>query len=429
MYTFKVVIHPNNIQTTKLKLIMNKCIECQNIVYDYLDNLLTLSKEAKDKTGEYIPFPKCGEVRRWFTLQKKIKDDEVIKLRIGLTKKEQLEKHLYFLFSDCTNDALKQTVKDTYASFIRFLKGISKYPVRKKYNSKHKSFYIDPYKIKFSESRVKLEKIANNTKKKNMKLNYIKLSEKNRIPIDCNYYNPRVSYDGYRFYLTVGVSDEYAPKKYIEKKNNLSKTIDSIGIDVNINSIVTATIEHELKTYDTFINDSRYNQLTKRLKREQKALSRKYELSKKKNGKFIKSKNFIKNKKRINKLYFKLSCIKEESRNNIINDILINNSPKQIVIEDLDITSMHDNKRLSPFIQAISFYKFLNKVKEKCNFYNIRLIKANRYFPSSKMCSYCKNIKEDLELNNRIYKCDKCGLVIGRDINAAINLARYRNKE
>ena len=68
MYTYKVMIHPNNKQETKIRRTLNKCIECNNIIYDYLDSFI---KEKK-------PFPKCGDVRKWFTIQKQIKDNEVL---------------------------------------------------------------------------------------------------------------------------------------------------------------------------------------------------------------------------------------------------------------------------------------------------------------------------------------------------------------
>jgi hypothetical protein len=111
MYTFKVVIHPNNKQKTKILRTMNKCIECQNIIYDILDGYV----KRKDK------FPSCSDIRKMFTIIKKEKDDEVIKLRKGMTKKEMIINHLDILFYDVSNDALKQTIKDTYNSFIRFL--------------------------------------------------------------------------------------------------------------------------------------------------------------------------------------------------------------------------------------------------------------------------------------------------------------------
>ena len=144
MYTYKVVLHPNNKQQTKLKMIMNKCIEAQNIVYDYLDSLMRKNKLEYERTGEYIKLPTCLEVRRWFTIQKKILDEEVLEKRASMTKKMQRENHLDFLFYDCTNDALKQTVKDTYRSFMRFLKKESKYPVRKRYSNVKKKFLCRP---------------------------------------------------------------------------------------------------------------------------------------------------------------------------------------------------------------------------------------------------------------------------------------------
>ena len=154
LYTYKVVIHPNNKQRSKILNTMNKCIECQNIVFDILNSYI----QRKEK------IPSCSDIRKMFTIIKRIKDNETINNRKGLTKKEQREKHLDVLFYDVSNDALKQTIKDTYNAFVRFFKKESKYPTRKTYKDKHKSFYVDPYKIKFTDSKVKLEKIANKQK-------------------------------------------------------------------------------------------------------------------------------------------------------------------------------------------------------------------------------------------------------------------------
>ena len=225
MYTYKVRIHPNNKQATKIKRTLNKCIKCQNIVYDYLDSFV------KSKTN----IPSIGEVRKWFTVQKRIYDDKVIEARIGKTKKQMIEEHLDILFYDVSNDALKQTVKDTYNSFLRYFKKLGQYPVRKSYKDKKKSFYVDPYKIEFTDRKVRLEKIANNQKTNRQVLNYVSLAEKDRIPTNVTYYNPRVSYDGEHFYITVGVGDEHAPKK--KRKESDGRVI---GIDLNNAEIVTS---------------------------------------------------------------------------------------------------------------------------------------------------------------------------------------------
>ena len=109
MYTFKVMIHPNNKQRSKILRTMYKCIECQSIIYDILDGYIKNNKKI----------PSCNDIGKMFTIIKKEKDDEVIKLREGMTKKEMIKNHLDTLFYDVSNDALKQTVKDTYNSFVR----------------------------------------------------------------------------------------------------------------------------------------------------------------------------------------------------------------------------------------------------------------------------------------------------------------------
>ena len=253
MYTYKVMIHPNNKQETKIRRTLNKCIECNNIIYDYLNSFVN-NKET---------FPKCNDVRKWFTIQKTIRDNEVISKREGMTKKEMIENHLDTLFYDVSNDALKQEIKDTYNSFIRFFKKLSKYPVKKSYQSYKKSYYVDPYKIEFSDKKVKLEKIANNQKENRRILNLISLAEKNRIPTNAIYYNPRVVLEGNKFYIVVSVNDEYAPNK--KKELNKDKTI---GIDVNIKSIVTS----DNIVYETVTKKENYKKAKKQFKRTQSEL-------------------------------------------------------------------------------------------------------------------------------------------------------------
>ena len=405
MYTYKVVIHPNNKQRTKILNTMNKCIECQNIVFDILNAYI----KRKEK------LPKCSEIRKLFTNIKKEKDTETINNRVGLTKKEQREKHLDVLFYDVSNDALKQTVKDTYNAFVRFFKKESKYPNRKTYKDNHKSFYVDPYKIKFTDNKVKLEKISNNQKENRTVLNYVSLAERKRIPTNVKYYNPRVVYDGYRFYIVVSVDDIHAPIK--QKKELEDKTI---GIDLNISSIVTS----ENKVYVSINKEKRVKKATRTLKRMQRKASRKYEVAKKEKRKLRECNNFIKNKKDIRRKQERLNNLRSDYINNVINDILTK-PPKVIVVEDLDVKQMQQNKKISSLIQISSFRKFITKLKERCNKHNIEVKEADRYYPSSKMCSKCKNIKDKLLLSERVYKCSICNNKINRDLNAAINLANY----
>ena len=407
MYTYKVVIHPNNKQRTKILRTMNKCIECQNIIYDLLKGYLDRNERI----------PSCLEIRKMFTLIKKEKDDEVINKRKGMTKKEMIDNHLDTLFYDVSNDALKQTVKDTYKAFVRFFKKESKFPNRKSYKDKTKSFYVDPYKIEFTDKKVKLEKIANNQKSNRQVLNYISLAEKNRIPLDVKYYNPRVVFDGDRFYIVVAVDDEYAPKKKIKEKVD-----EVIGIDLNISTIVLSNN----KKYKSINKERRIKKATRKLKLSQRKASRRYTNALNNKKKLKDAKNFIKVKKLIRKYYKRLSNLRDDYINKVVDDILYK-PPKRIVIETLDIKSMQQNKKISSLIQISSFRKFINTLKEKCVMQNVLITEADKYYPSSKMCSTCGSIKKELLLSERVYYCEACEYVINRDLNAAINLAKYIN--
>ena len=418
MYTYKVMIHPNNKQETKIRRTLNKCIECQNIVYDYLDSFI--------KNNEKIP--SCSDVRKWFTIQKRIKDNETINKGINLTKKEMIENHLDTLFYDVSNDALKQMVKDTYNSFVRFFKKLGKYPVRKSYKDRKKSFYVDPYKIDFTDKKVRLEKISNNQKPNRQVLNYINMAEKNRIPFGVKYYNPRVSYDGTNFFITVGVDDEYAP---VKMRNKVDDRV--IGIDLNNGKIVTS----ENISYPQPTRDSSYRKTKKRKKRLQKALSRKYLVCNPENKKRFKlSNNYKKNKALVIKLDKRLRNIKEQKHIQIISHIL-SKPPKIIVLEDLHIKEMskrdsriektYKEKQASKNITEASMRKFRTMLSNRAIKHGVNIIIANQYYPSSQKCSICGNLKE-MKVDKRIYKCEQCGLIIDRDLNAAINLANYIKK-
>ena len=412
MRTYKVMIHPNNKQATKIRKTLNKCIECQNIVYDYLDSFI------KSKTK----LPSCSDVRKWFTKEKKLKDQETINKRINMTKKEMIANHLDTLFYDISNDALKQMVKDTYNSFVRFFKKLSKYPNRKSYKDKHKSFYVDPYKIGFTDKKVRLEKIANNQKSNRQVLNWVNMAETNRIPLNVKYYNPRIVYDGYNFYIVVGI--------YETITNRIKSDDRVIGIDLNNKEIVTS----EDIRYTQVTKTKKYKKILKRKKRLQRSLSRKYLVSNPENKKRVQlSKNYRKNKSLVIKLDKRLRYLRDNNHNEIITDIL-SKPPKIIVLEDIHVKEMsnkesrmdkdYKEKQASKYITEASYRKFRLLLENRVNKYETAIVIADKYYASSQTCSCCGN-KQEMKVDKRIYKCNKCGLILNRDLNAAINLANY----
>ncbi|MGB5823110.1 MAG: transposase, partial [Proteocatella sp.] len=96
--------------------------------------------------------------------------------------------------------------------------------------------------------------------------------------------------------------------------------------------------------------------------------------------------------------------------------------PSSITIEDLNVKGMMKNRHLSRAVSQQKFYEFRVKLTNKCKQNDIELRVVDRWYPSSKLCSCCSNVKKDLKLSDRVYICKDCGLVIDRDMNASINL-------
>ena len=90
-------------------------------------------------------------------------------------------------------------------------------------------------------------------------------------------------------------------------------------------------------------------------------------------------------------------------------------------MESLNVSGMMKNKHLSKVIQQQKIYEFQRQIEYKSKLNEIEFIQVDEFYPSSKTCSCCGNIKKDLKLSDRIFKCD-CGYIEDRDLNAALNL-------
>ena len=131
----------------------------------------------------------------------------------------------------------------------------------------------------------------------------------------------------------------------------------------------------------------------------------------------------IKKEKKLLRLNRRLTNIRHDHLHKTTSEI-IKRKPSFICIEDLNISGMMKNKHLSKVVQQQGFYEFRRQIEYKSAWNTIPVVIADRFFPSSKLCSCCGNIKKDLKLSDRIYKCE-CGNVIDRDYQAALNLKKY----
>lgn len=314
-------------------------------------------------------------------------------------KKQDDFKWLYEVSGQITAQAFID-LEDAYNNFF---KGLSKKPRFKTKKKSKKSFYVRYDAIKFNDDKVNLEKIGQVRYKTNYKIPQLK-----------KYTNPRCHFDGKYWYLTFGFEQG-------ENKTELNQNL-SIGIDLGVSDLATIScLENPIKNIN---KTKKVRKLKKRLKRLQRQVSRKYEANKDGN-KFVKTKNIIKLEKQIKLLYRKLSNIRDNHIHQTTASV-IKLKPYRVVMEDLNVSGMMKNKHLSKAIQEQKFYEFIRQMKYKCEFNGIEFVQADRFYPSSKTCSCCGNIKKNLKLKDRVYKCEKCNLIIDRDKNASINLGNYK---
>ena len=332
-------------------------------------------------------------------------------LRKELTQLKKTDEYKWL--NNYSNNITKQAIKDACNSYMRFFKKQSGFPEFKSKRKTTPSFYIDNAKIEFTETHVKLEKIADSTRKNRAKANWIRLAEHNRIPIGVKYSNPRVIFDGLNWWISVGVEYEEISEQ---------PTNDGIGIDIGIKDLAICS---DKNTYKNINKTNKIKKLKKKKRRLQRKVSRKYLKNKKGKG-YLKTSNIVKSEKELLKLNHKLTNIRHNYLHQTTREI-INRKPRFIVLEDLNVKGMMKNKHLAKAVQEQCFYEFYRQIQYKCNWNNIQFITADRYFPSSKLCSVCGNIKSDLKLSDRVYHCD-CGNVIDRDYQAALNLAEYGKK-
>ncbi len=317
----------------------------------------------------------------------------------------------YSWLNDISAQTLNNTILDLDDAYKRFFKKQNRKPKFKKKNKCKIKFPVRTDCIYFNSLVVNIEKIG----KVKYQTNY-NLPQGRNV---CKFTNPRIKYENNKWILSFGM----------EHNNQVQKlTNNSMGIDLGVKDLAVVSYNNEKLVFNNINKTNRLKSLKNKLKHLQRNVSRKYETNNINNifeNKWFKSKNIIKTQNQINKIYNKLSNIRKNYIHQITRE-LINKLPKRITMEDLNVIGMMKNKHLSKAIQEQCFYEFIRQMKYKSEFYGIEFILADRFYPSSKLCSDCGYIKKDLKLSDRIYKCEHCGLEIDRDKNASINLMNYK---
>ncbi len=310
----------------------------------------------------------------------------------------------YSWINNCGSKARKKAIQNAEFAYKRFFKGQSKLPRFKKKNKSDVKLYFP--KNNKGDWKVDRHRIMIPT------LKNVRLKEYGYIPVGAKVISGTVSKKANRYYVSVIIDVEITPQKNINQ---------GIGIDLGIKDFaICSNID---KPYKNINKTQRVRKLEKKLLREQRKLSRKYESlklrNKKEKGKATRQ-NIQKQIVKVQILHQRLTNIRTDYINKVVSSV-VRNKPQYITIEDLNIKGLMKNKHLSKAVAEQKFYEFRNKLTNKCNALGIELRIVDRFYPSSKLCNSCGSIKKDLKLKDRIYKC-KCGYVADRDYNASLNL-------
>jgi putative transposase len=314
----------------------------------------------------------------------KSKDDSKLK-----TEKEY--KIEFNWLKDVDSIALQQAridLKTAYDNFFRKLKAGQ--PTNFKFKSKHNP--KNSYRTISISNSIRVE----DNKIKLPKLGFVKFKKSRDISGKIKSITVSKNILG-RYYISVLCETE------IQKLPTLDT---QIGIDLGLKEFCI-TSDTEFVSNPKFLRKS-----------EQKLVKEQRKLSKRVKG----SNRRFKQQKKVFKLHQKISNQRLDFLHKLSTKLI--NENQVICLEDLQVKNMVKNHCLAKSISDVSWSKFVEFLKYKADWYGRTLVQIDKFFPSSKTCSCCGNIKDDLTLKDREYICSHCGLVINRDYNAALNILR-----
>jgi len=229
------------------------------------------------------------------------------------------------------------------------------------------------------------------------RLRRLRLKERDYLPTDAHIHSATVSEHGGRWYVSVLVEEEHtAPVSHGPV----------VGVDLGVKTLAT------LSDGTSELNPRHLTYCLKKLKRLQRAVSRKPKGSH----------NRRKAAQRLGKLHCKVANQRANTLHHLTSRLA--KTKAVVVIEDLNVSGMLKNHHLAQAIGDVGFYEFRRQLTYKAVWYGCRVVVASRWEPSSKTCSGCGWVDEDLTLADRTFQCQVCSRVLDRDLNAALNLAQ-----
>ena len=379
---YKIEINPTDEQKSKI----HRTIGVSRFIYNFY---IAHNKEVYEKEGKFVS---GMDFSKWLN-NEYIPNNQDMKW-----------------IKEVSSKATKQAIMNGDKAFRDFFKGAKGFPrFKKKKNQDVKAYFPKNNKTDWTIERHRV-KIPT--------LGWVRLKEFGYIQTNSIVKSGTVSQKADRYYVSILVEETYIK---ISNPNN-----EGLGIDLGIKEFAICSNGNKFKNIN---KTSTVKKMEKKLKREQRKLSRKYESLKIRNKNIKEGRatrqNIQKQVVKVQRLHQRLANIRTDYINKTVFSI-VKQKPSYITIEDLAVSNMMKNKHLSKAIASQKFFEFKTKLMSKCKQNNIELRLVDRFYSSSKTCSNCGKIKKDLKLSDRIYKCD-CGFTIDRDLNASINLKNTKD--
>ncbi len=279
--------------------------------------------------------------------------------------------------------APQEALRDLDKAFRNFFAKRAKYP---RFKSKKRGLggFRLTGSITIEAGRIKLPRIG-----------WLRLKESDYLPTDAKINSVTVKERAGRWFVSIQVEEQIA---VAENQG------PAIGLDLGLKAFVVGSDGSSLEAPKPLLRSLR------RLQR----LSRRH--SHKQKG----SMNRRKSAKRLAKLHYRISCQRADFLHKATSDLTKTKSV--IVVEDLNVGGMLKNHCLSRSISDAGWSEFVRQLEYKASWNGGSVVKAGRFYPSTKTCSACGMVKDEMLLSERTYHCDGCGLVLDRDVNAARNL-------
>ena len=342
-----------------------------------------------------------------------------LRTQFNAIKKEQFP--FVYEVTKCATEQPFENLQSAFDNFFRDLKqGKVSYPQFKKKRDNEGSFYIQADKIRLSETNKnskKFAKLARNERGKhqyicmpNLRGGWVKMAEHIRF----NYV--KISQSGGKFYASFSL--EITEDEYLRTHRHV-EAVDAnrkVGIDMGIKSALILSDGIAIE------NPRPLKKNQRKIKRLSRQLNKRFHpKTKEERLKGVrKSNNYMKMSVRLAHAQGRVANIRRDFLHKVTS--ILTTHYGEIAIEDLNVKGMVKNHRLAQAVNDVSFGELRRQIEYKAKTNGVKVVKADRFFASSKTCSVCGEKKEVLSLSDRIYRCEHCGAVIDRDWNASLNL-------